>query len=151
MKTTKLKLSDIFILEAELFGTKNNQTNEIVTHGLLSQTLTITTRYWLTKLGEIAQSEKKIVDTLSNDLIKELGTVTENGDYLITGTIEKDGETITNPKFVKYNDEMNKLLAEEKDLVHFEFTLDLFDKITTTENYPTFYNLIEVKPTVDAV
>lgn len=146
MKTKKLKLSDILILETELFGSKNSQTGEIITHGLLSQMLTITTRYWLTKLGEIAQNEKETIEKLSSELIRELGTVMENGNYMITSTIENGGD-VPNPNFIKYNEEMNKLLLEEKEITHFEFTLDLFDKVITTENYPVFYNLIDFQPT----
>jgi hypothetical protein len=148
MKTKKLKLSEILILETELLGSKNSETGEIVTHGLLSQKLSITTRYWLTKLGEIAKTEKESVETLNNELIKELGTVMENGYYMITATIG-EGSNIPNPNFIKYNEEMNKLLSAEKDINHFEFTLDLFDDVTTTENYPIFYTLIDVQPTVE--
>jgi hypothetical protein len=150
MKTKKLKLSEILILESELFGTKNSQTGEIVTHGLLSQKLSITTRYWLTKLGEIAKTEKESVETLNNELVKELGTVMENGYYMISAAIE-EGSNIPNPNFIKYNEEMDKLLLAEKEINHFEFTLDLFDNVTTTENYPIFYTLIDSQPTVETV
>jgi hypothetical protein len=52
MKTQSFKLFELLQLEAELAGVSNQKTGERVLEGLLSQKLTLTTKYWLNGLVE---------------------------------------------------------------------------------------------------
>ena len=109
MQTTKLTLNEIYGLESELFGLTNPQSGEVIIKGLLSQSLTLKNRYWLSRLGESIQEEKKAVDTLRDSLIKELGTE-ENGNFSLNPMIDEK----PNPNFIKFQEELSSLLKEEK-------------------------------------
>jgi hypothetical protein len=143
MQTTKLTLSEIYGLESELFGLTNPQTNEVLVKGLLSQNLTLKNRYWLSRLGDTIQAEKKAVDTLRDELIKELGTQDENNNFSLQPSIEGQ----VNPNFVKFQEELSSLLKEEKEVFHAVFTLEQFEDLETTEHYPVFLKLLSVEET----
>jgi len=143
MQTTKLTLSEIYGLESELFGLTNPQTNEVLAKGLLSQNLTLKNRYWLSRLGDSIQAEKKAVDTLRDELIKELGTQDENGNFSLQPSI--DGQV--NPNFIKFQEELSSLLKEEKEISHSVFSLEQFENLETTEHYPVFLKLLSVEKT----
>jgi hypothetical protein len=140
MQTTKLTLGEIYGLESELFGLSNHQTGEVISKGLLSQNLTLKNRYWLSRLGETVQAEKKAVDSLRETLIKELG-VEENGNFSLTPTIENK----PNPNFITFQEEITALLKEEKEISHSVFSLDQFENLETTEHYPVFFKLLSVE------
>ena len=140
MQTTKLTLGEIYGLEAELFGLTNPQTGEVLSKGLLSQNLTLKNRYWLSRLGETIQAEKKAVDSLRETLIKELG-VEENGNFSLTPTIDDK----PNPNFITFQEEITALLKEEKEISHSVFSLDQFENLETTEHYPVFFKLLSVE------
>lgn len=141
MQTTKLTLNEIYGLESELFGLTNPQSGEVLAKGLLSQSLTLKNRYWLTRLGESIQSEKKAVDTLRDSLIKELGTEDENGNFSLQPMIDEK----PNPNFTKFQEELSSLLNEEKEISHSVFSLDQFENLETTEHYPVFFKLLSVE------
>jgi hypothetical protein len=140
MQTTKLTLGEIYGLESELFGLSNHQTGEVISKGLLSQNLTLKNRYWLSRLGETVQAEKKAVDSLRETLIKELG-VEENGNFSLTPTIDNK----PNPNFITFQEEITALLKEEKEISHSVFSLDQFENLETTEHYPVFFKLLSVE------
>jgi hypothetical protein len=140
MQTTKLTLGEIYGLEAELFGFSSPQTGEVISKGLLSQNLTLKNRYWLSRLGETVQAEKKAVDSLRETLIKELG-VEENGNFSLTPTIDNK----PNPNFITFQEEITALLKEEKEISHSVFSLDQFENLETTEHYPVFFKLLSVE------
>jgi hypothetical protein len=141
MQTTKLTLSEIYGLESELFGLTNPQTGEVLSKGLLSQSLTLKNRYWLTRLGESIQAEKKTVDTLRESLIKELGVEGENGNFSLDPMIDEK----PNPNFIKFQEELTSLLNEEKEISHSVFLLEQFENLETTEHYPVFIKLLSVE------
>jgi hypothetical protein len=140
MQTTKLTLLEIYGLESELFGLTNPQTGEVLAKGLLSQNLTLKNRYWLSRLGDIVQLEKKAVDTSRDYLIKELGTEDEQGNFSLQPLI--NGEV--NPKFTEFQRDLSLLLKEEKEISHAVFTLEQFENLETTEHYPVFLKLLSV-------
>ena len=140
MQTTKLTLNEIYGLESELFGLTNPQSGEVIIKGLLSQSLTLKNRYWLSRLGESIQAEKKAVDTLRDSLIKELGTE-ENGNFSLNPMIDEK----PNPNFIKFQEELSSLLKEEKEISHSVFSLDQFENLETTEHYPVFFKLLSVE------
>ena len=141
MQTTKLTLTEIYGLEAELFGLSNPQSGEVLSKGLLSQNLTLKNRYWLSRLGETVQAEKKAIDTLRDSLIKELGSEDEKGNFFLSPTIDEK----SNPNFVKFQEELSSLLKEEKEISHSVFNLEQFENLETTEHYPVFFKLLSVE------
>lgn len=141
MQTTKLTLTEIYGLESELFGLTNPQSGEVIIKGLLSQSLTLKNRYWLSRLGESIQAEKKAVDTLRDSLITELGSEDEKGNFFLNPMIDEK----PNPNFIKFQEELSSLLKEEKEISHSVFTLDQFENLETTEHYPVFFKLLSVE------
>lgn len=151
MAHTKLKLHEYYKLEGEINGLANQQTGEKITSGLLNEKISFVTKYWLTDLSKKVTEEKTSIDSIKTHLIKYYGTEDENGNISIPLWIneEKDEEgNITsakpNPAFIKFQEDLNKLLEEEKTLEHHEFKLDEFKNIETTDNYSVFYKLIQI-------
>jgi hypothetical protein len=151
MAHTKLKLHEYYKLEGEINGLVNQQTGEKVTSGLLNEKISFVTKYWLTDLSKTVTEEKTSIDSIKTHLIKCYGTEDENGNISIPLWIneqkDKDGNTISaepNPAFIKFQEDLNKLLEEEKTLDHHEFKLDEFKNIETTDNYSVFYKLIQI-------
>ena len=147
MKNIKLSLFEIYALEAEINGIVNPSTQERVSSGLISQNLSLKTKYWLTKLSDSLASEKKSIDGIRDGLVKELG-VEENGSYLLNMTIKDEknpDRPIPNPNWIKFNNEFEKFLQEEKEISYNEFKIEDLENISTNENYPIFYKLISIK------
>lgn len=151
MPSIKLKLYEYYSLDAEINGLINQQTNEVIRKGLLSEKLNLVTKYWLTDLSKHIIDEKSIIEDLKTELVKKYGQETEQGISLpIYIPEEKDEEgNITkpaeiNPNYIKFEEEFNVLLQEEKELNFHDFKLEDFKHIETTDNYNTFYKLIQV-------
>ena len=140
MQTTKLTLQEIYGLESELFGL-TNQSGEALMKGILSQNLSLKSRYWLSRLGETVQAEKKAVDTLRDQLIKELGEADKEGNFSLQPMLNEK----VNPNFVKFQEELTSLLKEEKEISHSVFTLEQFESLETSEHYPVFMKLLTVE------
>ena len=130
MKTLKIQLSDIFVLEAEISK-------------LLNEKLTLSTKYWLIELNKQVLEIKTTIDSLRDELIKTYGTTNEDGNIIIPYylDIEKD---IINPKFEQFQQEYSALLTQEKELQYKPIPFSVLEKIETEESY-TFIlqNLIE--------
>ena len=58
MEKVTLKLAEFYQLEAELNGVTNQQTGEVVSKGLLSERVKLTTKYWLVDLAKKVAAEK---------------------------------------------------------------------------------------------
>ena len=119
MKNQSLKLFELLNLEAELAGATNNQTGEKIIEGLLNQKLPVVTKYYLNALVESLAAEKKVIDSLRDELIKKHGTEDENGNVGISMVIETEnvddkGEPIKdiNPAYIAFNDEYAELLNQ---------------------------------------
>ena len=74
MAHIKLTLQEIYKLNTELNGFINPSTGEILSLGLLNETLNLPTKYWLTNLAKKTLSEKLVIDQLKEDLIVKYGT-----------------------------------------------------------------------------
>jgi hypothetical protein len=160
MEKITLKLYEFYNLEAELNGVTNQQTGEKLASGLLQEKLSLTTKYWLTKLAKKVAEEKAIVEELKNDLIKKYGKEDENGGVSIPMAIDEldengqavmvtkeDGTEVAkkklNPEFQQFEKEFNDLLQTDKELEYKPFNLEDFEKLETSENYATFFQLIK--------
>lgn len=164
MEKITLKLYEFYNLEAELNGVTNQQTGEKISSGLLQEKLSLTTKYWLTKLAKKVSDEKAIVEELKNDLIKKYGKEDENGGVSIPMAIDEldengqavmvtkeDGTEVAkkklNPEFQQFEKEFNDLLQTDKELEYKPFNLEDFEKLETSDNYATFFQLIKVEDT----
>jgi hypothetical protein len=142
MKTQSFKLFELLQLEAELAGVLDQKTGERILEGLLSQKLSLTTKYWLNGLVETLGTEKKAIDALRDELIKKHGDEDSNGNigismYVETGEKDADGNALSaiNPKYAEFNAEYSALLNESKDIKVPQIKLSELDKIETEENY----------------
>ncbi len=152
MEKVTLKLSEFYQLEAELNGVVNQSTGETLSKGLLSEKIKLTTKYWLHDLNKKVAAEKESVEKLKEELIKKYGKEDEEGRISIPLYINEvvDDETKEvvsreiNPDFVKFQNDFNALLSEERDLEYKSFKLEDFESVETDGVYNTFFKLIKV-------
>jgi hypothetical protein len=152
MEKVTLKLHEFYALEAELNGVTNRQTGEVLAKGLLNEKIKLTTKYWLHDLTKKVAAEKESVEKLKEELIKKYGTADEEGNISIPMYINEviDDETKEivsrdiNPDFVKFQNDFNGLLEEDRELEYKGFKLEEFDNVETDGNYSTFFKLIKV-------
>lgn len=159
MEKIVLKLGEYYSLEAEINGSKNQETNEVLITGLLNEKIKLTTKYWLDDLLNKVTVEKTSIDKLKDGLVIKYATVDENGNYSIPFTVDKLNEKneiemieqdgvqvplkVVNPSFIGYQNELNELFGQEKELEYRPFKLEEFDNIVTTDNYKVIFKLIE--------
>lgn len=153
MKTQSFKLFELLQLEAELSGIVDQKTGERVLEGLLSQKLSLTTKYWLNGLVETLIAEKKVIDTLRDELIKKHGEADADGNigismYIPSGQKDAEGNdlAIANPKYAEFNVEYSALLNESKEIKVPQIKLSELDKIETEENYALVLKYLVVSP-----
>ena len=158
MKNQSLKLFELLNLEAELTGITNNQTGEKIIEGLLNQKLPVITKYYLNALVESLAAEKKVIDSLRDELIKKHGTEDANGNVGISMVIETEkvddkGEPVKdiNPAYIAFNDEYGELLNQEKEIKLPEIKLSDLDKIETKDNYILVFKHLIEEPSVEEV
>jgi N-methylhydantoinase B/oxoprolinase/acetone carboxylase alpha subunit len=152
MEKVTLKLHEFYALEAELNGVTNRQTGEVLAKGLLNEKIKLTTKYWLHDLTKKVAAEKESVEKLKEELIKKYGTADEEGNVsipmYINEVIDEETKEIVsrdiNPDFVKFQNDFNGLLEEDRELEYKGFKLEEFDNVETDGNYITFFKLIKV-------
>jgi hypothetical protein len=151
MDKITLKLQEFYQLHSELNGFVSPQTGEVVSKGLLTEKVKLITKYWLTDLAKKINTEKESIDKLREELIKKYGTE-ENGNISIPLYVNEviDDETKEvvsreiNPNFVKFQEDFNLLLQEERELEYHSFKLEEFENVETEGIYTTFFKLIKV-------
>lgn len=158
MKTQSFKLFELLQLEAELSGVVNQQTGEKVLEGLLSQKLSLTTKYWLNGLVDTLVAEKKVIDSLRDELIKKYGEADDQGNIGIstqipTGDKNSDGVDIMqpNPKYFEFTNEYNTLLNESKEIKVPQIKFSELEKIETEENYNLVLRYLVEAPSEEPV
>jgi hypothetical protein len=162
MEKITLKLFEFYALDADLNGVVSQTTGEKLSSGLLQEKLPLITKYWLTSLGKTVAAEKAAVEELKNELIKKFGKADENGNISIPMVIDEtdtDGNPVQepnaegtlinrrklNPDYQEFEKEFNELLQTEKDLEYKPFKLSDFEKVETSDNYSTFFKLVQVE------
>jgi hypothetical protein len=143
MAHIQLSLKEIYKLDSELNGFANQETGEILSLGLLSENLSLPTKYWLTNLAKKTSSEKSIINQLKEDLIVKYGTKDKNDNFEIAVWVD-DTKTNFNPLYVQFQVEFNNLLQEVKEIEYHEFKLEEFNDVKTSDNYIIFYKLIQI-------
>jgi hypothetical protein len=143
MEKKSLKLAEYYQLEAELNGVTNNQTGEKVLNGLLSQKLTLSTKYWLTDLAKRVKEQTEACEALKNELIKKYGEE-KDGQIQISFNVKNEaGEDVPNPKFLEFQNEYQNLLNEERELEYKELKLSDLGSIETEEVYSMLFTLLQ--------
>ena len=152
MQKTKLNLVDYYNLEAELNGVVNQQNGEIVSKGLLSEKIKLTTKYWISDVAKKVKAEKDACEAIKEELIKKHGEADENGSIGIAAFInvqrDEEGNIISgenNPKYLEFQKEWIALLNEEKELERKEFKLEEFEEVSSEGAYLTFFKLIKTE------
>ena len=152
MEKVTLKLHEFYALEAELNGVTNRQTGEILAKGLLNEKIKLTTKYWLHDLTKKVAAEKESVEKLKEELIKKYGTTDTEGNVsipmYINEVIDEETKEIVsrdiNPDFVKFQNDFNGLLEEDREIEYKGFKLEEVDSVETDGNYNILFKLIKV-------
>ena len=100
----------------------------------------------------MSQTKCKLVEKLKEELIKKYGKE-ENGaisiPLYINEVIDEETKEIksreVNPDFVKFQNDFNALLNEERDLEYRSFSLEEFEGVETEGVYNTFFKLIKIE------
>jgi len=136
MKKIELTLLDVLSLEAELNGVVENKQTTFA--GLLSEELSFTTKYRLTKLAKELSAEAETINNLKIELIKKYG---EEGDGKIeVKQFDKDGNTTE--EYTKYIKELFELFSEKKEFSYTPISLDEMKNVVTSARYNVVNELI---------
>lgn len=141
MEKIKLSLNDALSLEFELNGATNPETKKVIFNGLLSEKMSLKTKYWLTKLSDKLTSEKKTIEELRNDLIKKYGTE-ENGQVFIKTFLNEETKEI-NPDWTSFSKEVSELLSEEKEFDYNPIPLEDLAEISSEGRYNLIFKLVK--------
>lgn len=119
MELQKVTFKDILELDVQLNGFANAQ---VSVKGILGEKLNIKTKYWLGRLNDQIQKEKKSFSDLRDELIKKHGSETENGFEIKQMIDEKP-----NPALAAFQEELADLLGVEVEISFPQLDLDAFD------------------------
>lgn len=133
METTKTKLT-----VAELWALHGELTGSELQPALLSQKLSLTTKFYLTKLAKTCGEHKTNFESVRNEKIKELGTADESGAISVPEMI--DGKP--NENFITLRDAVNELLKVEEEIETPVFNIEDFSSVETDAFYPVFFKLL---------
>jgi len=129
---TKLTVAELWALHGELTGELSAQA------GLLSQKLSLTTKFYLTKLAKITSEHKTHFESVRNEKIKELGVEDDNGAISVPEMI--DGKV--NENYIVLRDAVSELLKVEEEVEHPIFNIEDFSAVETEGFYPVFFKLL---------
>jgi len=142
MKTVKLTLNELLILDRELNGLVDPKSGTIVFRGILSHKMDIVSKYRLSKIAKIINDEKELHTTMRNELVKTYADDLEAETIRVSPTIKnKKGEEIPNPKHIEFIKELEKLGLEEKEIEFPEINVEDL-KFETDEYYNILFEKI---------
>jgi hypothetical protein len=129
METKKIKMSELFELEAEINGFKDAK---IQFRGLLNEPASMKIKYWLHKALRNIESEKKTFFKLRDELLEKYGEKDQAG-YKISPEIKGKANT----KFVEYQKNVMELLNQECEI---DLPVISIEEINFTSDYgyPSF-------------
>ena len=128
---TKLTVAELWALHGELTGSE-------LQAGLLAQKLSLTTKFYLTKLAMTAAEHKNNFESVRNEKIKELGTEDDKGVISVPEMIDDK----VNENFITLRDAVNELLKVEEEIEHPVFNIEDFSAVETEGFYPVFFKLL---------
>jgi hypothetical protein len=139
MEKIKLTLNEILLLNEELSGSPDTN-KEKRYEGFLNLELPILKKYHLTKLNKELNTEKETVEKMKNELITKYGKKDQNDNYSIQYLTE-DNKVSEN--YIKFVNEFNELLNEEKEINVPELSIQDIQNISTRDNYQILFKLIK--------
>lgn len=134
-----MKLHEVIALYYELNGvTKQGESTEVLTQGMLKQKMSLKTKVYLQRLNKVVSEEVKLYEELKTELFKKYGTEKD-------GMIEVPAENMAD-----FNKEHFDLLTAEKEIKVSELwgadlKLEHLESIETDEYYPALLSLIDQK------
>jgi hypothetical protein len=134
-----LKLHEVIALYYELNGvTRQGETTEILSQGMLKQKTSLKTKVYLQRLNKVVSEELKLYEDAKNELVKKYGVEKE-------GMYEVPAENISD-----FNKEHLDLLTAEKEIKVSELwgsdlKIEQLENIETDEYYPALFSLIDSK------
>lgn len=145
----ELELGKMLDLEVEINGYNDKATGKQIIVGFINQKIPLYVKYTLTELSKYLNEQKKIIETLRDELVKKYGETKEDDNVFLSMYLndEKDekGNFINgqlNPNFIEFEKEYNELLFSKKEIEYTPIDFDVLKKIETTENYPILYLLV---------
>lgn len=149
METLKIKLGQIFEIDAEINGiSSTNESGEQVTliKGFINESLSLTTKYWLLELNKEINKVKSSLESLRDELIKKYGVEDkETGKITIPlylpGTEEFDDNNniingTTNPVYIEFQKEYSDLINDDLEIQYKPIPLSILTRIETESVYP---------------
>ena len=149
METLKIKLGQIFEIDAEINGiSSTNELGEQVTliKGFINESLSLTTKYWLLELNKEINKVKSSLESLRDELIKKYGVEDkETGKITIPlylpGTEEFDDNNniingTTNPVYIEFQKEYSDLINDDLEIQYKPLPLSILTRIETESVYP---------------
>jgi hypothetical protein len=149
METIKIKLGQIFELDAEINGiSSTNESGEqvILMKGFINESLSLTTKYWLLELNKEVNKVKSSLESLRDELIKKYGTEDpETGKIIIplylpgTEELNEHGKVIngtTNPVYIDFQKEYSDLMNDDLEIQYKPIPLSILSRIETESVYP---------------
>lgn len=139
MTKTKLSISELLQLQAELVGNQNVK-------GLLALKLNMLAKYRLSQLYKVVSEELSVYQKINDELIQKFGEE-KDGGFVIPAKItehDKHGETydIDNPNIELYLAELNPILADTKELDLPEIYVSDLKDAESEGFYPLFFEKI---------
>jgi len=129
-----LKLGDIYQLESELSG--NQQLGQ---KGVLNQNISVLTKFRLSETLKVLQEHKALVDETRNTLIKKYGSEDEETKQIKIEPFKSEG--VLSDEFVSFNQELDSILKEEREINFFQFKIEDFD-FKSEETYPVLFKVL---------
>lgn len=149
METLKIKLGQIFEIDAEINGiSSTNELGEqvILIKGFINESLSLTTKYWLLELNKEINKVKSSLESLRDELIKKYGVEDkETGKITIPlylpGTEEFDDNNniingTTNPVYIEFQKEYSDLINDDLEIQYKPIPLSILTRIETESVYP---------------
>ena len=149
METLKIKLGQIFEIDAEINGiSSTNELGEqvILIKGFINESLSLTTKYWLLELNKEINKVKSSLESLRDELIKKYGVEDkETGKITIPlylpGTEEFDDNNniingTTNPVYIEFQKEYSELMNDDLEIQYKPIPLSILTRIETESVYP---------------
>jgi hypothetical protein len=145
----ELGLGQMLELEVEINGFNDKSTGKQIINGFINQKIPLYVKYTLTELSKYLNEQKKVIDSLRDELVKKYGTSNGDDNYFLSmfidDTKDEAGNIINteiNPKFIEFEKEYNEFLNSKKEIEYTPIDIEALKKVETTENYPTLYLLV---------
>lgn len=145
----ELELGKLLDLEIEINGFFDKNNGKTIINGFINQKIPLYVKYTLSELSTYLIEQKKIVESLRDEIVKKYGVENEKGDVFLSMYVneikDESGNVISNTineKYLEFEKEYNELLNTKKEITYTPIDVEILKKIETTENYPLLYLLV---------